>query len=323
MSTTFDISYSTLVAAYDIGPTAIPADRAEREQAAAVDLTNALLEATYNLAGELRGLGPVAHGLLYERRMAPARERLLTALNAIRALQEDLVAVRGAALVPQLEALGLHEASRELKVHIGCGGHELPGWINVDNHPAPLAINLDWGLPLPTGSVRYVFVAHLLEHLFHSAQSSRLLAEIRRVLAPGGVVRIVVPDIAKYLRAYANGDAAFFAERRRQRGLPAELTDLETLLPYAGAGATPDALFEHHKFGYDFATLARAVERAGFVDVRRCDYQQSPHAELRVDDASSNAVAQHDGQHYSLFVEARADASATVLRVGDAQAVPS
>ena len=78
------------------------------------------------------------------------------------------------------------------------------------------------------------------------------------------------------------------------------------MLPYAGASATPDALFEHHKFGYDFATLARALERAGLVDVRRCGYQQSPHTELRVDDASSNAAAQHDGQHYSLFVEARA-----------------
>ena len=306
MSSTFGINYSTRVASYDVGGAVAPADRAKHEQAAAVDLTSALLEATYALAGELRGLGPVAHGLLRVRQAAPARERLLAALDAVRALQADLVALRGAALVPQLEALGVHAGSRELKVHVGCGGHELPGWINVDNHPAPLAINLDWGLPLPTGSARYVFVAHLLEHLFHPAQSSRLLAEIRRVLAPGSVVRIVVPDIEKYLRAYANGDEAFFAERRRQRGLPVELTSMETLLPYAGAGATPDALFEHHKFGYDFATLARALERTGFVDVRHCGYQQSPHPELRVDDASSNASAQHDGQHYSLFAEARA-----------------
>jgi len=306
MSSTFGINYSTRVMSYGVGPPAAPADRAKHEQAAAIDLTSALLEATYALAGELRGLGPVAHGLLRERQLASARERLVTAIEAIRALHTDLAAVRGAALVPQLSALGLHEGSRELRVHIGCGGHELAGWINVDNHPAPLAINLDWGLPLPSGSARYVFVAHLLEHLFHPAQSSRLLAEIRRVLAPGGVVRVVVPDIEKYLRAYASGDEAFFVERRRERGLPLELTNLETLLPYAGANATPDALFEHHKFGYDFATLASALERAGFVDVRRCGYQQSPHTELRVDDASSNAAAQHDGQHYSLFVEARA-----------------
>src|SRR5690242_18548166 len=149
MSSSFGINYSTLVVSYDGGSTGISTKLAEREQAAAVDLTGALLEATYALVGELRGLGPIAHSLLRERQLAPARERLAAALDAVRALQADLARVRGAALVPQLEALGLHEGSRDLKVHVGCGGHELPGWINVDNHPAPLAINLDWGLPLP------------------------------------------------------------------------------------------------------------------------------------------------------------------------------
>jgi SAM-dependent methyltransferase len=303
MEPTSGIDYSTPLVGYGLRD---PADAAERAHAAAVDLTGALLEAAYALAGELRGLGPAAASLLRERDAREPAPRLAAALAILRTLVADLAAVRGSALLRRIEALGIHGGSRDLKVHIGCGGHELPGWINIDNHPAPLAINLDWGLPLPNRSARFVFLAHLLEHLFHPIQSSRLLAEIRRVLAPGGIVRIVVPDIAKYLRAYAENDDAFFAERRRQRGLPGYLTNLETFLAYAGAGPAPDALFEHHKFGYDFATVARALERAGFVGVRRCNYQQSPHAELRVDDASSNAEAQYAGEHYSLFVEARA-----------------
>ena len=192
-------------------------------------------------------------------------------------------------------------------MHVGCGGHELPGWINVDNHPAPLAINLDWGLPLPTGSARYVFVAHLLEHLFHPAQSSRLLAEIRRVLAPGGIVRIVVPDIEKYLRAYANGDDAFFAEHRRRTWLTSSSS--RTWRPCCRTRARALRLTCCSSITSSVTTSKRSRARsssAGFVDVRRCGYQQSPHTELRVDDASSNATAQHDGQHYSLFVEARA-----------------
>jgi SAM-dependent methyltransferase len=221
MSSTSEINYSAQLVGYGLGAGADPAQRAH---AAAVDRAGGLLEAAYALSGELRGLGPAAYTLLRERGAAPPAPRLTAALDALHALRADLAAVRGAALLRQIRALGLHEGSRELKVHIGCGGHELPGWINVDNHPAPLAIDLDWGLPLPSGSARYVFLAHLLEHLFHPVQSSRLLAEIRRVLAPGGVVRIVVPDIEKYLRAYVDGDDAFFAERRRERGLPVELT---------------------------------------------------------------------------------------------------
>src|SRR6185503_15906525 len=108
-------------------------------------------------------------------------------------------------------------------------------------------------------------------------------AEIRRVLTPGGIVRIVVPDIEQCLRAYADGNDSFFAERRRQWRLPENLTNLESFLAYAGAGPDPEALFDHHKFGYDFTTLARALERAGFRDVRRCSYQGSRHAALRVD----------------------------------------
>jgi SAM-dependent methyltransferase len=302
MASTSGIDYSTQLVGYGFHD---PVDGAERDHAAAVDLTGALLEAAYALAGELRGLGPAAASLLSERGARAPGPRIAAALAILRTLGADLAAVRGSALLRRIEALGIHEGSRDLKVHIGCGGHELPGWVNIDNHPAPLAINLDWGLPLPNHSARFVFLAHLLEHLFHPVQSSRLLAEIERVLKPGGVVRIVVPDIEKYLRAYTDGNDAFLAERRRQRGLPDDLTNLETFLAYAGAGPTPDALFEHHKFGYDFATIERALTRAGFAEVRRCGYQHSPHAELRVDDASSNAAANHGGNHCSLFVEAR------------------
>ena len=81
MSSTFGINYSTRVMSYGVGPPAAPADRAKHEQAAAIDLTSALLEAAYALAGELRGLGPVAHGLLRERQLASARERLVTAIE--------------------------------------------------------------------------------------------------------------------------------------------------------------------------------------------------------------------------------------------------
>jgi hypothetical protein len=51
--------------------------------------------------------------------------------------------------------------------------------------------------------------------------------------------------------------------------------------------------------------LSRALERAGFVDMQRSEFNASEHPELRVDENSEVAAAHHGGRHYSLFVEAR------------------
>jgi predicted SAM-dependent methyltransferase len=279
---------------------------AESEHAETTQTVAALMQSVYDLAGELRGLGPAAHKLLQQRGQPSLRERVAAVMTAIDDIQTDLAAGRDQTILKQLFALGIDEHSRDLNIHIGCGGHHLPGWINLDNYPAPLAVNLEWGLPLPNGSANVVFVSHLLEHLFYPAQSHRLLAEIHRALEPGGTVRIVVPDIEQFINAYVNNDRAFFAARREHWSwLPEDLTRLESFLAYAGVGPSPEYLFEHHKFGYDFETLKRCLERTGFTNIRRCNFQQSPHAKLRVDHASENAGAQHGNGHFSLFVEAK------------------
>ena len=71
MSSTFGINYSTHVASYHVGPTAAPAYRADHEQAAALDLTSALLEFD-GVQQELEGLQRVEH-LLEELRAADRR----------------------------------------------------------------------------------------------------------------------------------------------------------------------------------------------------------------------------------------------------------
>jgi predicted SAM-dependent methyltransferase len=283
------------------------ASNSEIDHIATSRVTAALLQSLYDLVGELRGIGPTAHELLHQPGELSLRRRMECILSAVEELHADLAEVRGPILHKQLQALGIDDRSRNLQIHIGCGGHHLPGWVNLDNYPAPLATNLACGLPLPDCSARYVFLSHLLEHLFYPAESHRLLDEIRRVLQPGGIVRIVVPDIEQCINAYIDNNAAFFFARREHRNnVPDDATRLEHFLAYAGAGPTPQHLFEHHKFGYDFETLRRCLERSGFTDVRRCDFQQSPHAALRVDHASSNAAAKNVDRHYSLFVEARA-----------------
>ena len=61
--------------------------------------------------------------------------------------------------------------------------------------------NLAKGIPFESASVDMVYDSHMLEHLDRPV-AERFLAEARRVLKPGGIHRIVVPDFEKMCRAY-------------------------------------------------------------------------------------------------------------------------
>ncbi len=63
------------------------------------------------------------------------------------------------------------------------------------------AHDLSKGIPFENDSVDAVYHSHFLEHLERAAAKD-LLIEIRRVLKPGGVVRIVVPDFERACRSY-------------------------------------------------------------------------------------------------------------------------
>jgi predicted SAM-dependent methyltransferase len=269
------------------------------------DQLRALARSTYDLACDLLGMGPAAEQELVRASGIGVEQRLLGMLAAADSLRKELQAMREPALAAQLRALHVDAGARGLKLHIGCGKGHLPGWINIDVHPAPLAMNVLRGLPFADGSADFVFVSHLLEHLYFPRDVQPFLAELRRVLAPGGIVRIVVPDIGKCIEAYVHNDREFFASRRETwPWWPSNPTRLEDFLAYAGAGPEPAFLFESHKYGYDFETLQRVLGEAGFVSVIESAYMDSQHASLRVDDVSAVARAMYGQRHYSLFVEA-------------------
>jgi SAM-dependent methyltransferase len=129
--------------------------------------------------------------------------------------------------------------------------------------------NLEYGIPLPADCAHYVFASHFLEHLTRR-HGEQLVREALRVLRPGGVIRLAVPDLA----ARGMGD-----------GKGAMAGDFED--PHLG-------YFARHRCMYDFGALAELVTRAGFVDARRCELRQGRVPDLEV----------LDNRPGSLFVEA-------------------
>jgi SAM-dependent methyltransferase len=266
-----------------------------------------LARSIYDTAADLLGLGSHAEDELSRRTGVGVERRLMALLAATDGLRSELAGLRPPHVEGQLRALGIDATSTELNLHIGCGRKLLPGWVNIDVDPAPLSINVLRGLPFGAASARHVFVSHFLEHLFFPRDVKPFLGELRRVLAPGGIVRIVVPDIEQCVEAYTANDRAFFGSRRETwPWWPENPTRLEDFLAYAGAGPEPAYLFESHKYGYDFETLSRVLEDAGFVGIRRSSFMGSEHAALRVDEASEVAAARYGDRYYSLFAEASA-----------------
>lgn len=278
---------------------------AEAEHAESRKQLASMSQGVYELACDVLGFGPYAEQALAQRSGTGVAPRLRAMNQAIASLRFELAALRSPYLDGQLRALGVGPESRDLQLHVGCGPCHLDGWINLDIHPAPLATNVLWGLPFVDGSVRRVFLSHLLEHLFYPNDVLPFLGELHRILVPGGRIRVIVPDIGQCIEAYQGNDAIFFAERRKHWGAgDGQPTRLEDFLAYAGAGPDPATIFEAHKFGYDFETLSRALVRAGFVDIEQLHYMESRDPALRVDDHSEVANATHGDRHYSLFVEA-------------------
>lgn len=89
-------------------------------------------------------------------------------------------------------------------LNIGCGSRFHPDWINADltsRHPRVIPCDLTWGLCFRSASLDAVYASHVLEHLDRD-KAPALLEECRRVLRPGGVLRIAVPDFEVMARLY-------------------------------------------------------------------------------------------------------------------------
>jgi predicted SAM-dependent methyltransferase len=187
-----------------------------------------------------------------------------------------------------------------------CLGSARPiaGWIAVDITGSDVRADIRWGLALPDASVQRIYAAHVLEHLAYPREVVSVLREFYRLLRDDGRLRIVVPDIERCLFAYVREDSTFFEDRKTFLPWARQArTKLEHFLAYAGAGAPENDLFGH-KFGYDFETLEVVLQDAGFRQVVRSAYMQSPDLHMRIDDESLAASAESNGSSYSLFVDA-------------------
>lgn len=183
----------------------------------------------------------------------------------------------------------------DLLVNIGCGPFGHDGWVNLDlyRHPG-VALDIDCRrtLPLSDGSCLGIHVEHYFEHLEPTVEQPRFLAECRRCLSAGGVLRIVVPDARKYAEAYVSDgwaglNAIGCGGERPEAAFATKMAALNHVFLQDG----------EHYGGLDEVLLRNTLMAAGFADVRVVGWREGAFPDGCID------REQH--RFYSLYMEAR------------------
>ena len=155
----------------------------------------------------------------------------------------------------------LKSRQKPLYLNLGSGPRGKDGrhWINVDGYcdqNVHFLLDFRRSLPLPDSAFDGVFCEHVLEH-FSQEDGERLATEVCRILRSGGCFRVVVPDAELVLRRYFETPKEMIA----WRGEGTE-TAMEVVNSYFRQGY-------EHQFLYDWPTMKKMLDRAGFRQVTR------------------------------------------------------
>ena len=173
------------------------------------------------------------------------------------------------------------------RLNWGCGGVGEPGWLNSDIKEGPgidLPADILEGLPLDDDTIDYVVSIHALPEMHYEAQVPTL-AELRRVLRPGGTLRLALPDLEKGIDAYRRGDRDYFL-------IPDE--DMQSL---GGKLITQLVWYGYSRTLFVSDFVEELLRKAGFAEVTHVAFGETASAHPGI-------VELDNRDSESLFVEA-------------------
>ena len=186
-------------------------------------------------------------------------------------------------------------------------------------------------LPIEESSIDCIYTSHALEHLTLS-QVKHVLNESHRVLKPGGVMRIVVPDFSLYHNNYLARNLSFFNWIRNKnvyrhdswprfifREIAGQIVDAhpDTYLRECLETKTSDRILEEfntlsdschdissnipdiHKCGYSHENLTKLLESSKFKSISPSKRHQSRFPAMR-----NASIFDNTRPHISLYIEA-------------------
>jgi predicted SAM-dependent methyltransferase len=200
--------------------------------------------------------------------------------------------------------------ANELKLNIGCGTSGIAGWCNIDNSPTVLLSRIPlgrwlfgtpaWppdvrridavrGMPFADSTVSYIYSSHMLQGLIYE-DSLLLIKESFRVLRPGGVLRIAVPDLARMIEDYLS-DNDVLASHKLMRRLSFKSSAIRDLL------RKRRGYQQSYRQLFDGRSLKHLFNEGGFKNPEVCGFRESRIPEI-------DAIEVQQRRKESLYVEA-------------------
>lgn len=199
----------------------------------------------------------------------------------MRSLLKNLVTLWGRR--PGHHAALMRRTASFERLHIGCGGYWIPGWLNVGlisnevllfgslrrvNGADLLNYDVTLGLPVPNGGVSWIYSSHFIDCIPY-AEARKFVREALRVLKPGGRIRLTFPALEFFVERYAAKDEAWFRRLVAETGTA--YPDLKTM----GDIFMGQVHGWGHRWCFDRPSMERLLREAGFANITYRSFRES------------------------------------------------
>lgn len=169
----------------------------------------------------------------------------------------------------------LLESGRPIKIELGSSQKRMEGWITMDLDPkSDLCMDLSQPLPFPDNCVEEIYSSHLFEHFYFPYPMLNLLSECYRILKPGGIFKIAVPNARIYIESYQNSEQ--FDPQKYCLYTPAY--HYHSKIDFINYIAYMDG---HHRYLFDEENLPKVIAHGGFENVKLRDFEPGLDLESR------------------------------------------
>lgn len=165
----------------------------------------------------------------------------------------------------------IRRAQQPYKIEVGAGrAKRTPDWILTDVTwftNQYMDATRTW--PFPDNSASHIYADNMIEHV-KMTQARSFLREAFRVLEPGGRIRLVTPDIGRFVASYVADDdnTKWHLRNGASRGyeMHHRVDILRSVFQDSG---------HHAGYLWDEEALHAELESAGFQCIERCEMGQS------------------------------------------------